>query len=157
MHITEPVDQAGGATRAPTASLAASEPTLILSDSGASELGSSSGVGDLEDAQEQQDITIDENHGHGPGANVARDVDCVNTQDAAPIVQHVQDVRMDLSNFVAEFSVPAVPQQSGAIVQAAAGDPFITAFAFILHFLIACITLVCYIAVATALFSRFER
>lgn len=135
------------------ASLVPSEPTFIFPDSGAPDLGSSSGA-DLENVQEQRDLIIDDGNGHGPGANVARDhPDGVNTQDAAPIAQHVQDVDF---YFAAEFSGPAVPQDSEAIVLAT-GDPFITAFAFILHFLIACITIVCYIAVATALFSRFER
>ncbi len=87
------------------------------------------------------------------GSTIRGDNVSTHQQVTALIGAHTQDNLQ----FTAEFT-PAIPaphfhaEPSGAVVHTA-DDQFVTAFALILYFLVASTTLICYVAVATAILS----
>lgn len=148
VQITDPGDQAEDATggqEIPTV-LVESSPTLIT-DSGAS------AGQDLEGTEDHQDVIIEEGSGHGSGSGASRDSNNVSTyQQATALLTHTQDDDLQFAaELVSAYPAPNFHAESSGAVVRNMDDQFVTAFALILYFLIASTTLICYVAVATAL------
>ena len=144
------------------------DPNPLVDDSQTSE------VQNLEDTREPRDITIEQNialdPGHGGAADFATDANHLGArQQAESFIAHAQDdgihfpeesapAQNDEHHFTLlvpppEFQqLPAAHLGSSTIMTAPDDpEPFVAALGLILYFLIAIMTLVCYVAVAIAI------
>ncbi len=154
VRITDPGDQAAenatGVQEIPTfPAEPPPSPTLVIDSVGPS-------VGeDLESALDRQDVAIEEGSVHRSDSSATSDSNNVSIhQQATALTTRTED---DDLQFTAE-PTPVIPApnfhaEPSRVLVNNMDDQFVTTFTLILYFLIASTTLVCYVAVSTALFE----